>query len=131
MNSEWTAPALGIIFLPHFPSDKLAEYARKAETAGFDELWLWDDCFLPGALTSAAIALSATQKLKVGIGLLPATAYHPLFVAMELTTLARAFPDRILPGFGHGVGNWMTQIGAAPKSSMKALEETVLAMRQL
>jgi alkanesulfonate monooxygenase SsuD/methylene tetrahydromethanopterin reductase-like flavin-dependent oxidoreductase (luciferase family) len=94
-------------------------------------LWLWDDSFLPGAFTSAAIALSATQKLKVGIGLLPATAYNPLFAAMEITTLARAFPDRILPGFGHGVGSWMTQIGAAPKSSMKALAETVTAVRQL
>jgi hypothetical protein len=37
-------------------------------------------------LTSAAIALSATQKLNIGIGLLPATVYHPLFAAMELTT---------------------------------------------
>ncbi len=125
------APAIGVIFHPKFPSETLADYARRAESAGFDELWLWDDCFLPGAFTSAAIALSATQNLKVGIGLLPATAYNPLFAAMEITTLARAFPERILPGFGHGVGIWMTQIGAAPKSSMKALEETVSAVRQL
>ena len=50
---------------------------------------------------------------------------------MEITTLARAFPNRILPGFGHGVGPWMAQIGAAPKSSLKALGETVTAVRQL
>ncbi len=126
-----TTPALGVIFHPKFPPETLADYARRAESAGFDELWLWDDCFLPGAFTSAAIALSATQRLKVGIGLLPATAYNPLFAAMEITTLARAFPERILPGFGHGVGTWMTQIGAAPKSSLKALAETVTAVRQL
>lgn len=125
------APALGVIFHPKFPPETLADYARRAESAGFDELWLWDDCFLPGAFTSAAIALSATLRLKVGIGLLPATAYNPLFAAMEITTLARAFPERILPGFGHGVGTWMAQIGAAPKSSMKALEETVTSVRQL
>ena len=124
-------PAFGVIFHPKFPPESLADYARQAEAAGFDELWLWDDCFLPGALTSAAIALSATQRLKVGIGLLPAPAYNPLFVAMELTTLARAFPNRILPGFGHGVGSWMTQIGAAPKSSLKTLAEIVTAVRQL
>jgi 5,10-methylenetetrahydromethanopterin reductase len=122
---------IGVIFHPRFPPEKLAEYARKAEAAGFDELWLWDDCFLPGAFTSAAIALSATEKLTVGIGLLPATAYNPLFAAMEITTLARAFPNRILPGFGHGVGTWMTQIGAAPKSSLRSLDETVNAIRQL
>ncbi len=124
-------PALGVIFHPTFPPETLASYARRAEAAGFDELWLWNDCFLPGAFTSAAIALSATQQLKVGIGLLPAPAYNPLFAAMDITTLARAFPGRILPGFGHGVGAWMGQIGAAPKSSLKALLETVQAVRQL
>jgi 5,10-methylenetetrahydromethanopterin reductase len=131
MPNKPPAPTLGVIFHPTFPPERLAEYARRAETAGFDELWLWDDCFLPGAFTSAAIALSATRTLKVGIGLLPATAYNPLFAAMEITTLERAFPGRILPGFGHGVGPWMAQIGAAPKSSMKALAETVTAVRQL
>jgi 5,10-methylenetetrahydromethanopterin reductase len=131
MNNVISAPTIGVIFHPKFPPETLADYARRAESAGFDELWLWDDCFLPGAFTSAAIALSATNKLKIGIGLLPATAYNPLFAAMEITTLARAFPGRILPGFGHGVGAWMTKIGAAPKSSMKALDETVTAVRQL
>lgn len=125
------AVALGVIFHPSFPSETLADYARRAEAAGFDELWLWDDCFLPGALTSAAIALAATQRLKVGIGLLPATVYNPLFAAMELTTLARAFPERILPGYGFGVPSWMKQVGAAPRSYLKALDETVQAVRGL
>ena len=131
MKRDKSGLAFGVIFHPRFPPETLADYARRAESAGFDELWLWDDCFLPGALTSAAIALSATQRLKVGIGLLPATVYNPLFAAMEITTLARAFPGRILPGFGHGVGSWMTQIGAAPKSSLKTLAETVMTVRQL
>ncbi len=124
-------PALGVIFHPRFPSETLTAFARKAESAGFDELWLWDDCFLPGAFTSAAIALSATQRLKVGIGLLPAPVYNPLFAAMEITTLARAFPGRILPGFGHGLGSWMVQIGAAPQSSLATLGKTVGVVRQL
>ena len=124
-------PSLGVIFHPKFPPETLGNYALRAESAGFDELWLWDDCFLPGAFTSAAIALAATSKLKVGIGLLPATVYNPLFATMEITTLARAFPGRIMTGFGHGVGTWMSQIGAAPKSSLKTLNETVGAVRRL
>jgi len=126
-----STPSYGVIFHPRFPPERLADDARRAEAAGFDELWLWDDCFLPGALTSAAIALAATRTLKVGIGLLPATAYNPLFAAMEITTLARAFPGRILPGFGHGVGSWMAQIGAAPASSLQTLSETVRVVRRL
>jgi alkanesulfonate monooxygenase SsuD/methylene tetrahydromethanopterin reductase-like flavin-dependent oxidoreductase (luciferase family) len=67
----------------------------------------------------------------VGIGLLPATAYNPLFAAMEITTLARLYPNRLIVGYGHGVDHWMKQIGASPKSSMKALEETVMIVRRL
>jgi 5,10-methylenetetrahydromethanopterin reductase len=131
MQVESTKHALGVVFLPSFPSETLAVYAQKAEARGFDELWLWDDCFQPGALTSAAIALGATRQIKVGIGLMPATVYNPLFAAMEITTLARAFPRRFLPGFGHGVDSWMAQIGAAQKSSLRALEETVTTVRRL
>ncbi len=124
-------PSLGVIFRPRFPPETLPDYARRAEAAGFSELWLWDDCFLPGAFTSAALALAATEHLRVGIGLLPATVYNPLFAAMEITTLALAFPGRFLPGFGHGVDVWLRQIGAAPRSSMKTLEQTVTAVRAL
>jgi 5,10-methylenetetrahydromethanopterin reductase len=131
MNTLASKPAIGVIFRPDFPPATLPDYARRAEAAGFDELWLWDDCFLPGAFTSAAIALSATQRLKVGIGLLPVKAYNPLFAAMEITTLASAFPGRILPGFGYGVDTWMDQIGASPKPTLKAIQETVTAVRQL
>ena len=131
MNDGTTPPALGVIFHPKFPPETLAEFSRKAEGAGFDELWLWDDCFTPGALTAAAIALSATSRLKVGIGLIPATVINPLFAAMEITTLARAFPGRILPGFGHGFGPWMTQIGATPKSFLQTTAATVSVVRQI
>lgn len=124
-------PAFGVIFHPRFPPETLIDYARQAERAGFDELWFWDDCFLPGAFTSAAIALTATEHLHVGIGLIPATVYNPLFAAMEITSLARAFPGRFMPGFGHGVDGWMKQIGAAPLSSLKTLEQTVRVVRAL
>jgi 5,10-methylenetetrahydromethanopterin reductase len=115
-------PAIGVIFHPQFPPESLVDYARRAESAGFDELWLWEDSFLAGALTSAALVLAGTERLKVGIGIMPATVRNPLFVAMEITTLARLFPGRFLPGFGHGSAGWMKQIGAVPKSTMKALE---------
>jgi len=124
-------PSIGVIFHPWFPPESLVDYARKVEAAGFDELWLWDDCFQTGAFTAAGIALSSTSRIKVGIGLLPVPACNPLFAAMEITTLERAFPDRFLPGFGHGVRSWMERIGAAPPSPLLALEETVTAVRAL
>src|SRR5438105_3626130 len=116
-------PSLGVIFHPQFPLETFVDFARRAEAVGFDELWLWEDSFLAGGLTSAALALAGTQRIKVGIGIMPATVRNPLFVAMEITTLARLYPGRFLPGFGHGSARWMKQIGASPKSTLKALEE--------
>ena len=126
-----TKPSIGVIFHPTFPPETLVNYAQQAETAGFDEVWLWEDSFWAGALTSAATMLAATSRIKVGIGLMPATVRNPLFVAMEITTLARIYPGRFLPGFGHGVDAWLKQMGAAPKSNLKALEETVNVVRAL
>lgn len=123
--------SFGVIFIPSFPPSTLAEYAQRAEEVGFDELWLWDDCFLPGAFSASAIALAATTRLKVGIGLLPVPAHNPFFAAMEITTLACAYPGRFLPGFGHGVRSWMEQIGSAPPSPLQALEETLSSVRAL
>lgn len=122
---------LGVIFHPSFPPEMLIDYAQRAEAAGFDELWLWEDCFWAGAMTSSAIILANTDRIKVCIGLLPATVRNPLFTAMEITTLARLYPGRFIPGFGHGVESWMKQIGAAPRSSLKALEESVTAVREI
>jgi len=124
-------PSLGVIFHPLFAPKTLVDYARRAEAAGFDELWLWEDSFFAGGFTSATLALASTQQIKIGIGIMPATVRNPLFSAMEISTLACLFPDRFLPGFGHGVDSWMRQIGAAPKSSLRALEETVNTVRAL
>jgi alkanesulfonate monooxygenase SsuD/methylene tetrahydromethanopterin reductase-like flavin-dependent oxidoreductase (luciferase family) len=62
---------------------------------------------------------------------MPAVVRNPVFSAMEIATIARLFPGRFLPGFGHGVAEWMHQIGAFPRSQLKALEEVTLVVRKL
>jgi 5,10-methylenetetrahydromethanopterin reductase len=121
----------GLTFIPPFPPEKLVDFGRMAEAAGFDSLWIYEDCFYAGAFSSAATLLAATQHIQVGIGLLPIPVRNPLFMAMEIATLERLYPGRFLPGFGHGVDIWMKQIGVYPKSPLKALEETVTALRGL
>ncbi len=124
-------PALGFVVRPEHPPEQLAVRARAVEEAGFDELWLWEDCFLAGGIASAATALAATSRVRVGLGIMPAPVRNPAFVAMELAALARMHPGRVLPGFGHGVPDWMRQIGAKPESQLALLEETISAVRAL
>ena len=62
---------------------------------------------------------------------MPAVVRNPVFTAMEIATLARLHPGRFLPGIGHGMANWMRQIGAVPKSQLAALEEVTFTIREI
>lgn len=121
----------GVVFRPQSPPEELRGVVEDLEDAGVDELWLWEDCFLEGGLTSAAAALAWTSRLRVGIGLLPVPLRNPAITAMEIATLARMFPGRLTVALGHGVQPWMAQVGARVESPMTLLREQVTAVRAL
>jgi alkanesulfonate monooxygenase SsuD/methylene tetrahydromethanopterin reductase-like flavin-dependent oxidoreductase (luciferase family) len=122
---------VGILFRPQLPPERLREYVVSAETAGLDDLWMWEDCFLEGGLTSAAAALAWSSSLRIGLGLMPVPLRNPALAAMEVATLARLFPERFIPAVGHGVLPWMEQVGARAPSPMTLLREWVTATRSL
>ena len=121
----------GVVFRPQSPPEQLRAAVEAAEAAGVDELWLWEDCFLEGGLTTAAAALAWSDRITVGIGLLPVPFRNPALAAMELATLARLFPGRLTVALGHGVQDWMRQVGAAVESPMTLLREHTTAVRAL
>src|SRR3954451_13742897 len=125
------SPVTGVVFRPQSPPEELREVVEHADRSGVAELWLWEDCFLEGGLTSAAAALAWSTRLRVGIGLLPVPLRNPAVAAMEIATLARMFPERLVVGVGHGVQSWMAQVGAAVESPMTLLREHTTAVRAL
>jgi 5,10-methylenetetrahydromethanopterin reductase len=122
---------LGVMFQASRPVAELPELARRAEALGLDELWMAEDCFLHSGPAAAAAALATTERLSVGIGLLPVSVRNPAIAAMELATLANLYPGRFRVAFGHGVEAWMRQIGARPPDRIVALEEGVGTVRSL
>ena len=111
---------IGIMFRREHRPEALPDFARRVEEVGFDELWVVEDCFYGSGIASAATALACTHSITVGLGIMPAVVRNPVFAAMEIATLARLYPGRFLPGLGHGVAEWMHQIGAFPKSQLKS-----------
>jgi 5,10-methylenetetrahydromethanopterin reductase len=124
-------PRVAVMFQASRPVRELPELARRAEALGLDELWMAEDCFLHSGPAAAAAALAVTERLSVGIGLLPVSVRNPAIAAMELATLANLYPGRTRVAFGHGVEAWMRQIGARPADRVVALEEVVGTVRAL
>lgn len=122
---------MGIMFRREHRPEALPDFARRVEEIGFDELWVVEDCFYGSGIASAATALACTKSITVGLGIMPAVVRNPVFAAMEISTLARLYPGRFLPGLGHGVAEWMHQVGAFPKSQLRALEEVTVTIRAL
>ncbi len=128
--TETTIPALGVVLVPTLPPEALRPLATAADRH-LDELWLWEDCFKESSLASAGAALAWTQRVRVGIGLAPVPLRNVALLAMELATLHRLFPGRLLPGIGHGVQDWMGQVGARAASPLTLLREHAEALRLL
>lgn len=51
------SPEIGVMF----QGELLLDYARRAEAAGFAQLWVVEDCFFMGGISQVAIALAAIR----------------------------------------------------------------------
>ncbi|MFE9438193.1 LLM class flavin-dependent oxidoreductase [Streptomyces sp. NPDC006602] len=122
---------IGVMYDRDWAPEELPVFARQAEALGVDDLWVVEDLGWNGGVSAAAVALGATERVRVGIGITPAPLRSPALLAMELATLARVFPGRLVAGIGHGVREWMVSVGVAPSSPLALLEETITSVRAL
>ncbi|MEW1999406.1 LLM class flavin-dependent oxidoreductase [Streptomyces coelicoflavus] len=122
---------LGAVLRPQLAPERLRAVAQVADEMGLEELWLWEDCFREGGISSAAAVLAWTERVRVGVGLLPVPLRNVAVTAMEAATLHRMFPGRAVLGVGHGVQDWMGQVGARVESPVTLLREYLLALRAL
>ncbi|MEV5530794.1 LLM class flavin-dependent oxidoreductase [Streptomyces prunicolor] len=122
---------LGAVFRPQLPPERLRAVVQLADATGLEELWLWEDCFREGGISAAAAALAWSEQVRVGVGLLPVPLRNVAITAMEVATLDRLFPGRAILGVGHGVQDWMGQVGARVESPVTLLREHLDALRAL
>lgn len=124
-------PRVGVIVPPSLPAERLVPFVRRVEELGFDGLWVVEDCFLHGGVAQAATALAVTQRLDVGLGVLPVGARNVAYAALEVATLAGLHPGRLTVGVGHGMAAWNDQVGATVGSPLTLLREYLDALRSL
>lgn len=125
------ANRLGVLFHRERPTTDLPGLARELDASGVEDLWVVEDLTWAGSIATAATALALTERVRVGIGVIPAPFRNPALLAMELGALAELYPNRLVAGIGHGVQTWMAQVGAKVDSPLTLLEEIVVATRRL
>ncbi len=122
---------IGIFILGDVPPEDIVPLSQKVESQGFDELWFAEDYFMISGFASAAMALQATKKIHVGVGVVSSVVRHPAVTAMEAATIARAHPGRFTLGIGHGVPAWIQQMEIYPKSVLTSMRESVTSIKRL
>jgi 5,10-methylenetetrahydromethanopterin reductase len=112
------------------PSD-IPAVAREAERLGYGEIWMAEDYFQLGGISSVSTVLAATERIAVGLGVVGAAVRHPAATAMEFATLGGLYPGRFMAGLGHGAPGWVRQMGLQPASPLGLLREATGSIRQL
>jgi len=73
--------------------------AQQAEKLGYDDIWLADAGGLD-AFTLSPMLLEKTERLRLGIAVVPAYTRTPAVMASTLAVINQAYPGRFVPGFG-------------------------------
>ena len=111
-------------------ADTLA-LAHRAESAGYDDLWLADAGGMD-ALTLAALLGQNTTRARIGIAVVPAYTRTPAVLASTAATIAQVAPERFVLGLGTSshaiIEGWHGLELAKPLTRMR---ETVLLLRQM
>lgn len=128
--TETRSVDIGAMIVRGVPPERVREHARDLAPQ-LDELWIVEDCFYSGGISQLSAVLDATNEIPIGHGIAPAPFRNPAALAMEWSTLARLHPGRLLCGLGHGVTEWMRQIGADVGSPVTLLRETTEAVCRL
>lgn len=104
---------------------------RRAESAGYDDLWLADAGGMD-AMTLAAVLAQNTSRARIGIAVVPVYTRTPAVLASTTATIAQLAPGRFVLGLGTSshamIEGWH---GLELKKPLSRVRETVSVLRQI
>jgi len=84
---------------PTSPTEVVAD-ARRAESEGFGSAWSVHFSRAYDALTTLAVAGTATERIELGVGIVPTYPRHPLALAQQAATTQVFCGGRLTLGVG-------------------------------
>jgi 5,10-methylenetetrahydromethanopterin reductase len=122
---------LGIAMDGRAPIADIAAQAQAAEMGGATTLWIACHLFLRDPVTTAALALAATRKIKIALMALSPYSTHPVYIAMAAASLDEMYPGRVILCLGSGAPADLRAAGIDSPKPLVAIGEAVKVCRQL
>jgi 5,10-methylenetetrahydromethanopterin reductase len=111
---------------------ELKEYGRITEDNGFDSLWVTERYFHEETFSLLGFLAAATERIKLGVGVVNPYTRNPALLAMASATLDRISGGRFLLGLGRSEKAVIQdKMGISYGGSRTALVETARLLRQL
>lgn len=121
----------GVAMTGVFPVSEGVELAKVAEASGVGSIWFAEDYFFRGGIPYMAAAAMATEKIRIGLGVVNPYTRHPALIAMEFATLDEMSNKRTIFGLGSGVPFWMDQMGIYDKKPISRTRASVELIRKI
>jgi 5,10-methylenetetrahydromethanopterin reductase len=121
----------GIAMDGRAPIADIAEQARAAEEGGASTLWIACHLFLRDPVTTAALALAATRRIKVALMAMSPYSVHPVYIAMAAASLAEVYPGRVVLCLGSGAPADLKAAGIDSPRPLVTIAEAVKVCRAL
>ncbi len=92
----------GLLFLGAPAVPEMVSLARQAEAAGFESAWVAETRLTRDAITPVAALALATERMRIGTGIVNVYTRGPVLLALTFATLDELAPGRIVMGLGAG-----------------------------
>jgi 5,10-methylenetetrahydromethanopterin reductase len=122
---------LGVSIDGRAPVSEIPSQARAAEDGGAATLWIACHLYLRDPITTAALALAATHRIKVALMAMSPYSVHPVFIAMAAATLDEMYPGRVILSLGAGAPADLDAAGIASPKPVATLREAIALCRSL
>lgn len=113
------------------PIADIPAQAQAAEAGGATTLWIACHLFLRDPITTAALALGATRRIRIALMAMSPYSTHPVFIAMAAATLDEMYPGRVILCLGAGAPADLKAAGIESPQPLAVLRETVGLCRSL
>jgi 5,10-methylenetetrahydromethanopterin reductase len=124
-------PAIGIRLSGALSPRRCVELARAAERAGLASVWFAENPFQRGILATAGACAAATERVRIGVGVVNPYGRHPTLIAMDFGALDELSGGRTILGIGGGIAAAVRRMGFHDNRPVTAVREAIGIIRSM